>query len=84
MEHKYTPQQVECILCDIIQGIANDHDVYKIEQDLPLRDQLDMDSMDFLDFIREIKIKLNIEIPAEDFPKLQTLRSATLYLQSKF
>jgi acyl carrier protein len=84
MEHKYTRQQVECILCDIIQKIANDNDVYKIEQDLPLRDQLDMDSMDFLDFIREIKIKLNVEVPAEDFPKLQTLRSAILYLQSKF
>jgi len=49
----------------------------------PLRDQVDLDSMDWLNFLVALNERLKIEIPEADYRKLGTLDQVTAYLQSK-
>ena len=61
-----------------------DEDTSNLKDDVALREQLDLDSMDFLDIVMELKKKYRIEVPQEDFPKLATLNSCVDYLTPKF
>ncbi len=72
------------IVLDIIEGIAPDEDITTVKGDLPLRDQLELDSMDFLDIVMELRKMHNIEVPEEEYPMLATLDSCVSYLKPKF
>ena len=48
-----------------------------------LREALDIDSMDFLNFITAIHHRLGVEIPELDYPKLVTLDGAVAYVAAK-
>lgn len=77
-------QEVRTKVVDIISDIALDEDTSNLKDDLALRDQLDLDSMDFLDIVMELKKRHKIEVPQEDFPRLATLDSCVEYLTPKF
>lgn len=79
-----TEQDVKKIVIDIIAEIAPDEDTSDIKDDVRLRDQLDLDSMDFLDIVMELRKKHGIEVPEEDYPKLASLDSCAEYLTPKF
>ena len=75
-------------ICEIVRGIiaeiAPDEDVQKLKVDIPLREQLDLDSMDFLDIVMELRKQYSIEVPEADYPKLESLSSCADYLANKF
>lgn len=79
-----TPEEVRQVVADIIADIAIDDDVETIDDATPLRDQLDLDSMDFLDIVMELKKRHKVEVPQEDYPKLATMNSCVEYLTPKF
>jgi len=79
-----TNTEVRSKVLDIIADIALDDDVTGINDDLALREQLDLDSMDFLDIVMELKKRHKIEVPQEDYPKLATMQSCVDYLAPKF
>ena len=54
-----------------------------IDDEVALRDQLDLDSMDFLDIVMELK-QHKIEIPQEDYPQLATMQSVWLISRLSF
>ena len=66
-----------------IHSIAPETELAIIQQDIPLRDQVDLDSMDFLNLVVGIHDKLHIDIPESDYGKLTTLNSFTSYLKEK-
>lgn len=76
----------ECIqiVLDIIAEIAPDEDLGNVRHDVRLRDQLDLDSMDFLDIVMELRKQHGIEVPEEDYPQLASLDSCAAYLTPKF
>ncbi|MCK6594748.1 MAG: acyl carrier protein [Bacteriovoracaceae bacterium] len=76
--------QVRTHVLNIIADIALDDDVTSIKDDLLLREQLDLDSMDFLDIVMELKKRHKIEVPQEDYPQLATMQSCVTYLTPKF
>jgi acyl carrier protein len=78
------PTEVRQIVLDIIADIALDDDVTGIDDAVALRDQLDLDSMDFLDIVMELKKQHKIEVPQEDYPQLATMQSCVTYLTPKF
>jgi acyl carrier protein len=80
MEHL----EVRTAILNIITDIAMDEDTSNLKDDVSLREQLDLDSMDFLDIVMELKKRHKIEVPQEDFPKLATLNSCVDYLAPKF
>ena len=71
-------------IIDIIADIAIDENLSNLDDNIKLRDQLDLDSMDFLDVVMELKKRYKIEVPTEDYPKLATLKSCIEYLGPKF
>ncbi|MCX5849249.1 MAG: acyl carrier protein [Deltaproteobacteria bacterium] len=77
-------QTVRKIIIDIIADIAVDEDLSNIDDNIRLREQLDLDSMDFLDIVMELKKRYKIEVPTEDFMKLATMNGCIEYLGPKF
>lgn len=75
---------VRQIVLDIISDIAPDEDVTGLDDKKSLREQLDLDSMDFLDIVMELRKRHKVEVPQEDYPKLATLESCVAYLSPKF
>ncbi len=73
-------QQIRQMILDIIAVVAPDADVSDLKGDVRFRDQLDMDSMDFLDIVMELRKRYKVEVPKEDYPKLETLDSCVAYL----
>lgn len=79
-----TEDQVKQIVIDIINEIAPDEDTSNLKAEVNLRDQMDLDSMDFLDIVMELRKQHGIEVPEEDYPKLASLDSCADYLTPKF
>lgn len=77
-------QQVREIILGIIKVVAPDADLSNLKGDVRLRDQLDMDSMDFLDIVMELRKRYKIEVPKEDYTELASLDSCVSYLTPKF
>lgn len=79
-----TAANVRQIVLDIISDIAPDEDTTGLDDRKSLREQLDLDSMDFLDIVMELRKRHKVEVPQEDYPKLATLESCVAYLSPKF
>ena len=77
-------EKIKQLILDIIADIAPDEDVSNVKPDQPLRNQLDLDSMDFLDIVMELRKRHGIDIPEGDWKNLQSLDSCAKYLAPKF
>lgn len=78
-----TKDELRAAVVDIIADIAPDEDLSRIQDEEPLRDQLGLDSMDFLDIVMELRKRHKVEVPEEDYPKLVTMASTVEYLEPK-
>ena len=76
-------EDVRQAVIDIIQEILPDDDMSSVDPDLPLRDQLELDSMDFLDIVMELRKRYSVEVPESDYMELNTLSSTIKYLIPK-
>ena len=79
-----TKEDCKKVVLDIIAEIAPDEDLTDVQSDVRLRDQLDLDSMDFLDIVMELRKQFGIEVPEEDYQQLASLDSCADYLTPKF
>ena len=77
-------QRIKDIILGIISVVAPDADLSDVKSDVRLRDQLELDSMDFLDIVMELRKRYKIEVPKEDYPQLATLDSCVAYLSPRF
>jgi acyl carrier protein len=78
-----SPVDVDAILRDELGNIAPEADLKTIDPRADLREALDIDSMDFLNFVTAIHHRLGLDIPELDYPKLGTLGGALNYLKAK-
>lgn len=62
--------------------VAPEADSMTIDPRLPLRDQLDLDSMDFLNFLIAIRKRMGVDVHEADYPKVATLEGCVNYVQS--
>ena len=76
-----TRDEIKDVVLEIIQDIDEDADITNVKADEALRDQLDLDSMDFLDIVMELRKRYKIQIPEADYPQLATLESCINYLE---
>lgn len=61
-------------------GIAPEADLARLRPEVSFRDQIDIDSMDFLNFVIGLHKELHVDIPERDYPKLLTLDGCIGYL----
>lgn len=78
-----TIEEIKTALLDIIQDIDDEADLKNLKPEESLRDQLDLDSMDFLDIVMELRKRYKIQIPEADYPELATLDSCINYLMPR-
>jgi acyl carrier protein len=71
------------VLQEELNNIAPEIDMSGIDPAADLREAMDIDSMDFLNFITALHRRLGIDIPEIDYPKLVTLDGAITYLRAK-
>ena len=75
-----TVDEIKNVVLEIIQDIDDEADFTNLNPSEALRDQLDLDSMDFLDIVMELRKRYQIQIPEADYPQLATLDSCVNYL----
>ena len=74
---------IGAVLREELGNIAPEIDMNSVDPSADLREALDIDSMDFLNFVTAIHHRLGINIPEIDYPKLITLDGAVGYLKTK-
>jgi acyl carrier protein len=70
-------------LLRILGDLAPEADMTQLAPDLRIRDQLDLDSMDFLNFLIAVHEATGVDIPEGDYPRLRTLNDIIAYLAAK-
>ncbi len=75
--------QVRARMLEILKTLAPEMDVAELVADAPLRKQIDLDSMDWLNVLVAIHERLGVNIPETDYGKLATLDSIVVYLAEK-
>jgi len=78
-----TRDEIRDVILEIIEDIDEDADFDGLDPARPLRDQLDLESMDFLDIDMELRKRYQLQIPEEEYPELATLDSCVNYLEPK-
>ncbi len=79
-----TKDECKKVVLDIIADIAPDEDLSNVKSEVRLRDQLQLDSMDFLDIVMELRKRHSIEVPEAEYQQLASLDSCAEYLTPKF
>ena len=66
---------------EILRDIAPDEDLSVLNDDVRFREQLELDSMDFLDIVMELRKRHRIQIPEDDYIHLASMNSTVAYLE---
>ena len=78
-----TESEIRRIVREALSNVAPEVDLGSIDPAKDLRDQIDLDSVDFLNFVIGLHKELGVDVPDADLPKLGTLDGCVVYLQSK-
>ncbi len=79
-----TQDEVIARILEIIAKIAPEEDLSDLDPEVPLREQVELDSVDFLDIVMELRKNHGIDVPEEDYMELMTLDRCAAYLGPKF
>lgn len=75
-----TGSEIKEVILDILSNIAPDDDLSGLDDSKPFREQLELDSMDFLDIVMELRKRYRVQIPEEDYLQLASMNSTVAYL----
>jgi acyl carrier protein len=76
-----SPAEIKEVILDILSGIAPDEDLSQLKDDAPFREQLELDSMDFLDIVMELRKRYRVQVPEDDYMELASMQSTVKYLE---
>ena len=74
---------IQKIVQDELSNIAPEVDLAGVDPKADLREAVDIDSMDFLNFVTAVHRRTGIDIPEADYPKLATLAGIYAYLDAR-
>ncbi|OBH14827.1 MULTISPECIES: acyl carrier protein [unclassified Mycobacterium] len=78
-----TNEDTRAVVLSVLTTIAPEVDPDDIRDDVLLRDQVDLDSMDWLSFLRGIHKRFHVDIPESDYATLRTLADVVGYVEKK-
>lgn len=73
-------REMRSLVLRLLGEIAPEADTASLRPDVSFRDQLDLDSMDFLNFVVALHKEFHVEIPEADYPKYMTLNGCLAQL----
>jgi acyl carrier protein len=77
-----TQDEIRAVILRALSSVAPELDLTSIDPHANLRDQFDLDSVDFQNFIVAIHANTGIDIPERDYSKLATLDQSVRYLEA--
>lgn len=77
-----TRDEIRAAVLELLAEIAPELDPVALRGDVPLCDQVDLDSMDWLNYLISIHQSLEIEIPEADYGRLSTLDELVAYVDA--
>jgi GNAT superfamily N-acetyltransferase/acyl carrier protein len=77
------PEEIRKAVLAAIKTIAPEADVQKLRPDLPLRAQVDLDSLDWLNVIAGLHQRLSIDVAESDYGRLSTLNAIVAFVTSR-
>jgi acyl carrier protein len=78
-----TEAEIRQIVGQALSNVAPEADLEAIDPSRDLRDQIDIDSVDFLNFLIALDHELGVDIPDADVAKLVTLDGCVAYLHDR-
>ncbi|MEZ6061857.1 MAG: acyl carrier protein [Planctomycetaceae bacterium] len=78
-----TGEEIREVVLEILERIAPDEDLTDLNDEVAFREQMELDSMDFLDIVMELRKAYRVQIPEEDYTHLATMHSTVSYLRPK-
>jgi acyl carrier protein len=78
-----TREAIRQAVLRILGGIAPEADLSALQPDVAFRDQLDVDSMDFLNFVIALDKELHVAVPETDYQRIATLNGCVDYLAAR-
>ena len=78
-----SPAEIRDEILDILSEIAPDEDLTNLNDEQSFRDQMELDSMDFLDIVMELRKRHRVQIPEEEYGELASMSSTVKYLEPK-
>jgi acyl carrier protein len=78
-----TAAEIKEAILDILSDVAPDDDLTGLKDEVPLREQLPLDSMDFLDIVMELRKRYRVQVPEEDYRELASMASTVRYLEPR-
>jgi acyl carrier protein len=78
-----TRDEIKNTVLSVLGGIAPEADLTLIKPQVSFREQLDIDSMDFLNFAIGLSKELGVEVPEADYPKVASLDGCVEYVMEK-
>ena len=78
-----TSEEIREVIIDILGDIAPDEELRDLKDEIAFRDQLELDSMDFLDIVMELRKRYRVQVPEEDYGELASMQSTVSYLEPK-
>ncbi len=75
-----SPDEIRQALLDILARIVPDEDLSLVDDDVPFREQMELDSMDFLNIVMELRKQYRVQIPEDEYIHLNTMGGAVSYL----
>jgi acyl carrier protein len=76
-----TKADIRLEVLDILRDIAPDEDLSQLKDNVSFREQMELDSMDFLDIVMELRKRHRIQIPEDDYVNLASMESTVNYLE---
>ena len=76
-----TPAEIREEVLDILRDIAPDEDLSQLDDNVRFREQLELDSMDFLDIVMELRKRYRVQVPEQDYGELASMNSTVKYLR---
>lgn len=75
-----TGEEIREEVLDILESIAPDEDLSQLDDTKSFREQLELDSMDFLDIVMELRKRHRVQIPEDEYMNLASMDSTVTYL----
>jgi len=76
-----TNEEIRGEVLDILEDIAPDEDLSNLDDTVSFREQMELDSMDFLDIVMELRKRHRVQIPEDDYVELASMQSTVKYLE---
>lgn len=70
-------------IIEAIERVAPDADAHAVPDDADFRDELELDSMDFLGVLNAVREATGVEVPEADYQCIRTIRDFADYVAQR-